>query len=183
MARDDNQPSEHILLQASRFYVERVSQRLADGRELDREVVRHPGSVVIVPVLDDGRICLIRNYRVAVDEELIELPAGTLEPPEVALETATRELIEETGYRCRMMVPLCDFYLSPGILDEHMYAFVATGLQSGAPEREAGEQIENYLVSLDELYQLMADGAIKDAKTSSALLYYLRFYSDMPHLS
>ncbi len=75
------EPDRQVLLKASRFQIERVTQRLADGSLFSREVVRHPGAVVIIPVLADGRICLIRNYRVSVNQELLELPAGTLEPP------------------------------------------------------------------------------------------------------
>lgn len=157
---------------ASRFQVERVTQRFSDGRCFTREVVRHRGAVVIVPLLDDGRICMIRNYRVAVDRQLLELPAGTLEIGEPPIETARRELIEETGYTARQITPLLEFYMSPGILDERMYAFVAHGLTAGAPAREDGEQIENHLVTTQELDRLLAEGRIQDSKSLSAILYY-----------
>src|SRR5688572_30713096 len=88
-----------ILLQGSRFRVERVFQPTADGGVREREVVRHPGAVTILPLLDDGRICLIRNYRASVEKTLIELPAGTLDSGEEPGVCASRELIEETGYR------------------------------------------------------------------------------------
>ena len=165
-------PEKKLLLTAARFTVEMVSQRLEDGTLMSREVVRHPGAVVIVPVLDDGRICLIRNFRMSVNQELLELPAGTLEPPEPPIETARRELIEETGYRCSRIEPLCEFYMSPGILDERMYCYVATGLTSGDPARERGEQIANYPVTIAELKKLLLSGQIKDSKSLSALLYY-----------
>jgi ADP-ribose pyrophosphatase len=161
-----------VLLTADRFQVEHVTQQLSDGTTLAREVVRHPGAVVIVPVLEDGRICLIRNFRIAVNQYLVELPAGTLEPPEPPIETARRELIEETGFSCQSMEPLCDFYMSPGILDEHMYAFVAKGLMPGETAREHGEIISNYPVTIDELFRLLRDGEIKDSKSISALMYY-----------
>lgn len=161
-----------VLHVAARFQVERVRQRLEDGTELCREVVRHPGAVVIVPVLDDGRICLIRNFRIAVNQTLLELPAGTLEPPEPPIDTARRELIEETGYRCRQLEPLCDFYMSPGILDEHMHAFVAQGLELGDPAREAGEVITNYPVTIAQLFDLLRTQQIQDSKSLSALLHY-----------
>jgi ADP-ribose pyrophosphatase len=167
-----NPQHREVLLTAARFQVERVSQRLDDGTELCREVVRHPGAVVIVPVLEDGRICLIRNFRIAVNQYLLELPAGTLEPPEPPIETARRELIEETGFRCRKLEPLCDFYMSPGILDERMYAFVAQGLEFGDPAREAGEVITNFPVTIEQLFELLRTGQIKDSKSLSALLYY-----------
>lgn len=157
---------------ASRFQVERVTQRFSDGRSFTREVVRHRGAVVIVPVLNDGRICMIRNYRVAVDRELLELPAGTLELGEPPIETARRELIEETGYTAQHMQPLLEFYMSPGILDERMFAFIATDLTAGPPAREDGEQIENHLVTTAELDRLLAEGKIQDSKSLSAILYY-----------
>ncbi len=168
----DSPQQRDVQFVADRFQIERVTQQLTDGKKLSRHVVRHPGAVVIVPVLPDGRICLIRNFRLSVNQYLIELPAGTLEPPEPPIDTARRELIEETGYRCECIEPLCDFYMSPGILDEHMYAFVATGLRLGDPDREEGEVISNYLVTMEELVALIKADQIKDSKSLSALLHY-----------
>ena len=153
------------LLQSRVFSVERVSYRSVQGDLLVRDVVRHPGSVAIVPVLDDGSICLIKNYRVAAGQDLIEIPAGTLEPGEPPLECARRELIEETGYRAESIEPLISFYAAPGILDEFMHLFVAKGLTPGDPAREPGEQIENYVVSWQHAQALVRDGQIRDAKT------------------
>jgi ADP-ribose pyrophosphatase len=167
-----------LLLRASRFTVELVTQQLADGTTFSREVIRHPGAVVIIPVLDDGRICLIRNFRISVNQELLELPAGTLEPPEAPIETAQRELMEETGYRCRNIQPLCDFYMSPGILDERLYCFLATGLEPGNTALERGELITNHPVTIAQLSQLLRNGMIKDSKSLSALLYYAMSGSD-----
>jgi ADP-ribose pyrophosphatase len=174
LSKQDWELESQTLLNAKRFRVERVTQRFDDGSTVVRDVVRHPGAVVIVPVLDDGRLCLIRNYRVAVDREMLELPAGTLEPNEPPIETARRELIEETGFQAAEMSPLCEFFMSPGILDERMYAFVATGLAEGPPAREAGEQIENLLVTMAELDALLNAGKIQDSKSLSALFVYLR---------
>ncbi|MEZ6137996.1 MAG: NUDIX hydrolase [Pirellulaceae bacterium] len=171
-----SRPQEIVtLLQAQRFSVQRVTHRLADNRPVVREVVRHPGAVVVVPVLDDGRICLIKNYRAAVNLELIELPAGTREPNEPPIETARRELLEETGYRCASIEPLCDFFMSPGILDEHMYAFVAEGLTAENPAREFGEEIETLLVSREQLDAMLVANQIQDAKSIATLLYFERF--------
>jgi ADP-ribose pyrophosphatase len=129
---------------------------------------------VIVPLLDDGRVCLIRNWRIAVNETLIELPAGTLEPPEPPEKTAERELIEETGYRAKSIQFLHAFYLSPGILDEKMHLYLATGLTAGETAREEGEEIENWLVPLDEAVQMVFRGEIKDAKSIVGLLWAWR---------
>lgn len=152
------------------FTVERLTYETAAGDSLHKDVVRHPGSVAILPILNDGKICLIRNHRVTVNETLIEVPAGTMEPPEPALDCANRELVEETGYRAEKMELLTSFYPAPGILDERMHLFLATGLQPGEPAREAGEQIENFVVSLDEAKSMVNDGTIKDAKTMVAVL-------------
>ena len=135
-----------------------------------RDVVRHPGSVAIVPRLPDGMICLIKNHRVSVGQALIEIPAGTMEPPEPAVECARRELIEETGYRAAELREIAVFYPAPGILDEEIHLFQATGLTTGEHAREIGEEIENYVISLDLARTMIHDGTIKDAKTIIGLL-------------
>lgn len=167
--------SRETLLVAARFRIDRVNYRLVNGTPASREVIHHPGAVVLVPVLPDGRVCLIRNYRVAVDQEMIELPAGTLEPGEPPIQTARRELIEETGYRAGTLQPMMDLLMSPGILHEHMYVFLATDLEDGDPAREAGEEIQNWLVNQQQLRELIQTNAITDSKSVSALLYYLTF--------
>ncbi len=158
------------LLRAKRFTVWRETVPLQDGTLHTREIVRHPGAVVILPLLDDGRVCLIRNYRIAARKHLIELPAGTMEPPEPPLETARRELIEETGYRCEKLELLHSFFLSPGILDERMHLYRATGLREGETARESGEEIENLVVPYDEALSMITSGEIEDAKTIIGLL-------------
>ena len=130
-----------VLYQAKRFRVERVTQESADGSQHVKEIVRHAGAVTIVPLLDDGRICFVENYRAAVGQRLVELPAGTLEPPEPPEKTASRELAEETGYRAAHIEHLTTFFMSPGILDEKLYVYAATGLAPGKMALEAGEDI------------------------------------------
>ena len=95
------------------FHVERLRVATSTGAEVEKDVVRHPGSVAILPLLGDGQVCLIRNYRVSVAESLLEVPAGTMEPPEPPEKCAYRELIEETGYRATSIVPLASFPASP----------------------------------------------------------------------
>jgi len=159
------------LLTTSKFRVVRESVQTPGGKTKTREIVRHPGACVIVPILDDGRVCLIRNWRVAVNQTLIELPAGTLEPPEPPEKTADRELIEETGYRAKKIEFLHAFFLSPGILDEKMRLYLATGLTEGAAAREEGEEIENWLVPWNQAIDMIFRGEIKDAKTIVGLLW------------
>jgi len=157
---------------SQRFVVERVTYRDSQGHEFMRDVIRHPGSVVIVPLVTADQVCLIRNYRASVDEHLIELPAGTLESGEPAEQCAARELTEETGFRARTWKQLTSFYAAPGILDEHMRLFLASDLDQGSPAREPGEQIQNLVVSLDEALRMVHDGTIKDAKTIIGLMLY-----------
>jgi ADP-ribose pyrophosphatase len=165
-----------LLLETGRFRVVRQRRMQANGREFVRETIQHPGSVVILPILDDGRVCLLRNYRVAVGATLIELPAGTLDRDEPPAETAARELAEETGYTATKLEPLTELLMSPGILHERMHVFVATGLTAGAPALEAGEEIESLVVDWDKALSMVDDGRIVDAKTVAALLLYDRLY-------
>ncbi len=167
-------PEPELLLTTPRFRVVRHIQRLVDGTLHPRETVVHPGAVAVLPLLDDGRICLIRNYRIAVDEELIELPAGTINPGEDPLETARRELAEETGYQAARFERLHEFWISPGILNERMHLMLATGLQAGPAALEQGEQIQTLLVEWEEALAMVADRRIRDAKTLFGLLYYDR---------
>lgn len=165
-----SQPAQK-LLETPRFHVFRESYADGGGTWRTRDIVRHPGAVVIVPLLDDGRVCLIRQFRLSVRETLIELPAGTLEPPEEPHVTAERELSEETGFRAARIEKLHEFFLSPGILDEKMHLFLATGLTAGQPHREAGEEIDNWLVPLADAVAMIYRGEIRDAKTMVGLLW------------
>lgn len=166
------------LLVTRRFRVVRKFQQTPDGKLHAREIVEHPGAVTVLPILDDGTICLIRNYRVAVQRTLIELPAGTLEPGEDPATAAERELIEETGYRARSIEKLCEFYMSPGILNERMHLYLASGLQAGPLALEPGEDIQTLVVTHQDALRMVADGAIQDAKTLVGLLYYDRMRPD-----
>lgn len=168
-------PGEPVLLTASRFRVVRVEQVTASGQRRTREIVRHPGAVVLLPLVDDDHVCLIRNYRVTIGQTLIELPAGTLEPGEPPLVTAGRELLEETGYVAEQLELLHTYYPSPGIMDERMYLYVARHLTYAAPQRELGEEIDNLVVSWDEALRLIDQGEIRDAKTLAGLLLYDRW--------
>ncbi len=162
------------LLVTRRFRVVRHLQTGPDGAAHVKETIQHPGAVAILPLLDGDRICLIRNYRIAVGKTLIELPAGTLEHGEDPAATAGRELIEETGYRAERLEKLCEFSMSPGILNERMHLYAAHGLTAGPSAREAGETIENLVVTWDEAMRMIFDGSIEDAKTLVGLLYYDR---------
>jgi ADP-ribose pyrophosphatase len=163
-----------LILETRRFCVVRQQRTMPGGQTITRETIQHPGAVVIVPLLDDGRVCLVRNYRLAVNATLIELPAGTLEPGERAEIAAKRELAEETGYDAGRMEALGQMLMSPGILNERMHVFVATSLAAGTAAPEADEEIETLLASWAEALAMIDDGRIQDAKTIAALLLYDR---------
>ena len=141
------------------------------GKEVDREVVRHRGSVGILPVTEDGRLVLVRQYRYAVQEDLLEIPAGHIDPGESPDEAARRELIEETGYTASTWRKLAEFFPAPGFTDERMHLFLATGLRAGEPSPEDDESIECVSIPLEEALDLLRTGAVADAKTLVALLW------------
>jgi ADP-ribose pyrophosphatase len=151
--------------------VDRV--RLPDGREARREVVRHAGAVVVIPVLADGRVLMVRQFRYAVGQVVLEFPAGTLdhaaESPEAC---AHRELEEETGHQAGRMIRLGDFFTTPGFTDELMYAFVAEDLTPAAQNLDSDEFIEVVAVSWPEVWAKVAANQIHDAKTLAALCLY-----------
>jgi ADP-ribose pyrophosphatase len=163
------------LLHTPRFDVVERTYRAPDGSTHCRAFVQHPGAVTILPLLDDGRVCLIRNFRPAIGQELFELPAGTLEPGEAPLATAYRELEEETGYTAARIEPLREFWMSPGILNERMHLFVAHGLRPGRTSLDAGEIIAPCVVTRDEALAMVQDGRIQDAKSLVGLLYFEQF--------
>lgn len=173
-------PPEKLLLETALFSVVERESRDSSGGIARRQVVVHPGAAVILPLIASGsgegdQVVLIRNHRVAIGKTLVELPAGTLEPPEPPLATAQRELTEETGYRADRWTELPGFFMSPGILNERMHVFVAEGLTPGQPAREAGEEIENLVVPVEEAMAIIQRGEIEDAKTVATLLYWRTF--------
>lgn len=160
----------------------RNSVPLFDGRRIDlysvdgRELVIHPGAVVILPLLSESEVVMIRNERFVVDETLWELPAGTLEPHEPPLSTAHRELIEEIGYRAAEMKFLFDFYSSPGFCNEKISAFVASDLTFVGQDLDPNEKISIEILSMDKVLSMIKEGSIHDGKTIATLLYYNQFY-------
>jgi len=142
------------------------------GSTIRRDLILHPGAVVILPVLDAERVVLIRNYRFAVGETLWEVPAGTVEPDEDLESCARRELAEETGYTAATWTYRGFLYASPGILDEKLHLFLAEDLTPGAMRPEADEQIESVVLTLKEAVRLCVTGEIRDAKTIASLLLW-----------
>ncbi|MBM3965735.1 MAG: NUDIX hydrolase [Planctomycetes bacterium] len=168
-------PSRKLLFRAKRFDVEEVQEQLEGGQLLSRHVVRHPGAVVVLPLVDPQHICMIHTYRVAIDKWQLELPAGTLDKGLPASEMAHLELMEETGYRAGVMTHVHTFAMSPGILDEKMHFYVARDLTPGETQRELGEQMSNRILSWSEVDRQLRDGNIIDAKTLVGLLWHMRY--------
>ncbi len=152
--------------------VDRV--RLTDGSEAVREVVRHPGAVVIVARDRDNRILLVSQFRYAVGRMLLELPAGTLGAGEEPPACARRELAEETGFAARRWTTLARFYSAPGFCDEQLHCFLAEDLSPIGANADPDERIEVVALSLDRALELIDGGGIRDAKTISGLLLVAR---------
>lgn len=141
------------------------------GVETTREVVCHPGSVVVIPHLPDGRLILVRQYRHAAGESLWELVAGGLERGETPLEGARRELLEETGYDASRLKPIMEFFPSPGILTEKMHLFEAWDLTASQGHPDEDERIETGFFTLDAVLEMVRRNSIKDAKTLVGALW------------
>lgn len=170
---------ERVVLEGARFNVHEMELVGSDGKTYTREVIRHPGAVVLLPLIDKDTVVLIENRRPSVGETLLELPAGTREPDESPAQTAARELVEETGYHAGVIESLHEFYSAPGICDELMHLFVARQLTKGEHQREATESIENRIASRRQIGQWITEGRIRDAKTLVGLYAFL--YSPILH--
>jgi ADP-ribose pyrophosphatase len=145
------------------------------GVRTTREVITHPGSVVVLPVLPDGRILLIEQYRHATRQYLWELVAGRMEPGETPKTAAARELIEETGFRARRLRVFLDVFPTPGFLEERMYLLLAEGLTAGEAEPEEDEKIVSRAYTRKRLDEMIRSGKLRDAKTIAGILFYFRF--------
>ncbi|UCG15857.1 MAG: NUDIX hydrolase [Phycisphaerales bacterium] len=157
------------------FSVERRWYPRNGGGTLMREIVVHPGAVTVLPMLADGSVVMIHNFRHAVEQELLELPAGTLEPGEAPAACAARELEEETGYSAARIEPLCEFFTTPGITNERMLVFVATELTKTRQNLQGDEQIRVEVMHPARLQEMLVGGRIRDGKTIAVLsTFFLR---------
>ena len=145
------------------------------GVRATREMIAHPGSAVVLPVLPDGRILLIRQFRYAARQYLWELVAGRIDEGETPLAAAKRELREETGYRAKRFKIFLEFFPTPGFLEEKMYLLLAEGLTPGRAEPEDDEKIIARPYTRKQVEQMIRKGKLQDAKTIAGVLYYLRF--------
>lgn len=146
-----------------------------NGIVAERDVIRHGGSVVILPVDTSGggepRVLLERQYRYAAEDYMLELPAGRMDHREAPLAGAKRELQEETGYRAKRWKQVLFFYPSPGFLDETMRLYLAEGLMAGEAQPEDDESIECHMVPLSKAVAMIRQGKIRDGKTIAGVLW------------
>ncbi|TCO79832.1 NUDIX hydrolase [Marinisporobacter balticus] len=144
--------------------------QLSDEKEYSREIIEHSGGAAIIPITEDNKIIMVRQFRKPVEDFLLEVPAGKLDKGEDPLVCAVRELKEETGYEAKDVKFLFSFYSSPGFSNEMLYLYVAKDLISGEVNPDEGEYIEIESYSIDELLNMIYNGEIKDGKTITAIM-------------
>lgn len=146
---------------------------LPNGKRANREIIKHPGAVAILPITKDNKIVLVEQYRKALNRTIVEIPAGKLEPGEEPLNTARRELEEETGYKCEELEWLISFYTSPGFADEIIHLYAAKNLQKGDGHAALDEdEFVNVIeLTLEEAIDYIKEQKIYDAKTAYAIQY------------
>lgn len=155
------------------FNVVRSTVRMPDGAAVERSLIRHPGAVALIVVDDEDRWLLIRQFRLAVGRELLEIPAGTIDPGEEPLTTAHRELREETGFAAANLDLLGGTWMVPGYCDEYISYFLASGLRPDPLPQDEDEHLsEPIAMTYDEVLAAVMDGQIRDAKTVVALTLF-----------
>lgn len=164
-----------VIFEGKSFGVRRDELIEPTGVRTVREVVTHPGSVVVLPLLPDGKIVLVRQYRHATGQYLWELVAGRMEKGEDPKKGAARELIEETGYRAKKFTVFLDLFPTPGFLQERMYLLLAEGLVLGEAQPEEDEKLIVGTYSKKQLEEMIRTGKMRDAKSIAGLLFYFRF--------
>lgn len=185
-AKPNEPPS--VQVRSQRIYSGRIisldveTLRDSDGTARDVEIVRHPGASAVVPLLDDPgspdpRILLLRQYRHAPDEQLLEIPAGRFEPGEDRRHCAERELKEETGMTAANLEPLSSIYTTPGFSNERIHIFIAWNLTQGDASPEADEKLSVETHTLSQAVSKIQGGGIIDAKTAIGLLLAEKFIS------
>lgn len=158
-----------VLMKGRAFTIRRDTLKTPDGRETKFEIIEHGGSVIIIPIDENGKILLVRQYRHATGGDLLELPAGTLDENEDPEVCAAREIREETGMAAGKLVKLGDFYLAPGYSTEFMVVFLATDLRYSPLEADADEFLSIESLPVAEVIKMAERGEIPDAKSLAAL--------------
>ncbi|HWQ16564.1 MAG TPA: NUDIX hydrolase [Sulfolobales archaeon] len=164
--------SYELLCKGKRFAFALSKIDFAD-RVIIRDLLIHPGAVVIIPLISDQEIIMLKQYRPGPQGWILELPAGTLEAGEDPRDAAARELLEETGYRAREIRFLFKMYSSPGISTEVLHVFLARDLVYVGEDHQEDEMIEIVRMSIDDALEMIRKGVVVDAKTIASLLYYI----------
>ena len=166
-------PDGETIYREQRFELRRCRIPLRGGGIQERGLIVHPGAVVLIPILDDGRVALIENHRWQVGRRLLELPAGTMEPGEDPRICAARELEEETGYHAEHLEAWAPFYPLPGGSTEVMYPFIARELAWVGQRLEPDEDISVVPKTIEEIQLLIETGTLEDGKSIAMLGRYL----------
>jgi len=167
--------SSQIIYEGAILKLRLDSVRLPDGKQAKREVVEHSDAVAIVAVDEGNNILLVKQFRKPVEQELLEVPAGCIDPGEEATTTVSREMREETGYKPNKVKRLGGFYSSPGFCTEYMHVYLATELIPDSLHAKDTDSIELMRVPLEQIEGLIDSGALCDAKSIAGLLLYLRY--------
>lgn len=179
MAEDDHlrehQLQSELVFKGNFLRVSRDKVRLPDGHETEREFIRHSGASVVVPVLDDGRLVLVRQFRYPLQRVILEFPAGKIDPGEPPLHTAVRELTEETGYSGGEWAYAGPIHNAAAYSDEVIHLYFARGLREGEAALDQGEHLDVVCMTEDELDALAARGELSDAKTLIGLLWLAKW--------
>lgn len=167
---------ESLQLEGTKFMtVKRDKVMLSNGRAAEREYIVHPGAVLIIPMLDDGRLVMERQFRYPLRQVFIEFPAGKIDPNEDPLLTGQRELLEETGYVANQWIYLAAQHPCIGYSDEIIHIYLARGLTAGQHQRDADELLQIFDASLSECLEMIRRGEITDGKTIIALFWLEKY--------
>ena len=148
----------------------KVSVKLPSGKVLTRDIVNHPGSVAILPLLDDDTLILVEQYRTAAGKTMLEIPAGTMDRDEDPEKCARRELLEETGFQAKKMIKIAEYYPSPGYTSEKMHFYIATGLTQKKQNQDEDENITVKTMKVKQIRRKIGKGEIEDMKTICSIL-------------
>jgi ADP-ribose pyrophosphatase len=152
------------------FDVQRLQVKMPDERTTSYDLVKHVGAVTLVPLDEEGNILFVRQFRVAVNSEMLELPAGTLDPDEEPDVCAAREIREETGMAARRLQKLGEYFLAPGYSSEHMHVYLASDLYHAPLEADEDEFLQVQKIPVARVFEMAEGGEINDAKTLASLL-------------
>jgi ADP-ribose pyrophosphatase len=167
--------SSKVLFDGRAIKVRVDTVRRPDGRRTTREIVEHAAVIAVIPVDNDGNILLVRQFRKPVEKELLEIPAGGIDPGEDAEAAVIRELQEEIGFRPGRLERLGGFYSAPGYATEYIHLYLAADLVPGRLHAEDTDEIKLVRVPLAQVPDLISSGKIEDAKSIAGLLYFLEF--------